>query len=202
MSNRISQDRLAKALHDALTWSEFVDRMQVNKDRIEENFRAHQLTASDRAVLSRLPCRLTVLALVHDWCGDVAANLPILARFEEAGYIKLAILEKNPHNTDLGLLYPHRSGEVHIPIYIAYDDQLQEQGHFIERSARLDALMASWTEEFWQKNSQLTRAAEFSQLEESTKTQLLLWLNNRRNEVRDQERSDMAAWLSEGSFKK
>ncbi len=201
MSNRISQERLEKALHDALTWSEFVDRMQVNKERIEDNFRAQQLTASDRALLSRLPCRLTVLALVHDWCGDVAANLPILARFEEAGYIKLAILEKNPHNTDLGLLYPHRSGEVHIPIYIAYDDQLKEQGHFIERSAHLDALMAGWTEEFWQNNPQLTRA-EFSQLEESTKTQLLQWLNTRRNEVRDQERAAMAAWLSEGSSKK
>ena len=195
MKNKIPEERLTKALHEALTWPEFVDKMQVHKELIQQNFLANELTPSDRAILSQLPYKLTVLALVQDWCTDVVANLPILARFEEAGYLRLAILEKNPHNTELGLLYPHRSGEVHIPIYIAYDHQSQELGHFIERSSRLDSWQTSWIEEFWQTHPDFTRTPEFSQLEETTKAQLIQWLVTRRGEVRDREREDMAHWL-------
>jgi hypothetical protein len=197
MPDIIPPQRRERAFAEALSWSDFLERMKVNRATIEANFKAHKILPSELQAFSQPWRPFKVLALVHDWCGDVVANLPIFARLEQAGLLSLSILEKDPHNTDLGLLYPHRSGEVHIPIYIVFNVEGQELGHFIERSPAMDKRLESWIAEFWLKrpgHPQLGKG--FSELDETTRNELLDWITQQRQTVRSVEREEILSWLS------
>ena len=197
MSNRIPPHRLDRAFSTAMSWPDFLERMKVNRSTIEANFQAHKVHPSELQAFTHPLRPLKVLALVHDWCGDVVANLPIFARLEQAGLLSLAILEKNPDNTDLGLLYPHRSGEVHIPIYIVFNAEGHELGHFIERSPAMDERLDQWVGDFWSKRpGHPERAKSFGELGETTRAELLEWLNQQRQTVRTEERQEILGWLA------
>jgi len=171
--------------------------MKVNRDKIDDNFTAQVLSAADLSAVRRPAAPLRILALAHDWCGDVVANLPILARFEEAGLVELSILEKNPDNTDLGDLYPHRSGEVHIPIYIAFSADGRELGHFIERSEAMDKRLGAWIKEFWAARPGHPESGKaFGELSEGVRTELLDWLGTNRRAERETERQEFISWFN------
>ncbi|NNM67325.1 MAG: hypothetical protein HKM06_04855 [Spirochaetales bacterium] len=193
----IPQQRLERAFSEALSWTGFLELMKVNRATIEANFQAHKILPAELQVFSHPLKPFKVLALVHDWCGDVVANLPIFARLEQAGVLSLSILEKNPHNTDLGLLYPHRSGEVHIPIYIVLNAEGRELGHFIERSPAMDKRMEQWIDDFWSRRPGHPESKRgFAELSEATRGELLEWLNQQRQAVRTEERQEILAWLA------
>ena len=197
MEQKIPAARLERAFSEAMTYKGFLDIMKVNRDKIDDNFAAQELSAEDLASVRRPAAPLRILALAHDWCGDVVANLPILARFEEAGLLKLSILEKNPDNTDIGDLYPHRSGEVHIPIYIAFSADGKELGHFIERSEAMDKRLGTWIKEFWAVQPGHPETGKpFGELSEAVRTKLLDWLGSNRRNERETERREFITWFN------
>lgn len=180
-----------------MSFQAFLDIMKVNRKEIQENYEAQHLTAEDMEAVKRPDEPIRILALVHDWCGDVVANLPILARFEEAGLLKLFILEKNPHNRDIGDLYPHYSGEVHIPIYIAFDSEGNELGHFIERTRAMDRKLGGWARAFWAtKEGHPEHGKPYGQLSEAMKDELHGWLARERQKERDTERREFIDWFN------
>lgn len=197
MQNRITPARLKRAFDESMTFQDFLGIMKVNRGTIEDNYAAHRLSESDLALVRQPAAPLRILALVHDWCGDVVANLPILARFEERGLVELCILEKNPQNTDLGALYPHPSGEVHIPIYIAFDAEGMELGHFIERSEAMNTRLGSWIKDFWAARPGHPESGKgFDELSEKTRTELLGWIGRQRSAVRAEERREFIDWFN------
>jgi hypothetical protein len=58
--------------------------------------------------------------------------------FYLADRIRLRILLHDPANRDLAALFPHADGDVHITIYLFFDREGRELGHFIERTPELD----------------------------------------------------------------
>jgi hypothetical protein len=140
----ISRERLSSAL----TAQQYVESMDTNRELFEENAAATVLTAGERGFFAALPAPLDVLVLTEDWCGDSAANLPIVARLaQETGGLTLHILRREG-NEDISDRYQLDDGRNHIPTYIVLDAELNEIGHFIERPAavteKLDAFKASW----------------------------------------------------------
>ncbi len=197
MSTKVSAARLDRAFNDAMNFKAFLDIMKVNRKEIAENYAAQHLTAADMEAVRRPDAPIRILALVHDWCGDVVANLPILARFEEAGLIELSILEKNPNNTDIGDLYPHWSGEIHIPIYIAFDSDRNELGHFIERTRAMDRKLGAWVRAFWSaREGHPEFKKPYDELSEGTRKELHDWINRERQKERDEERREFIAWFN------
>ncbi|HUX13973.1 MAG TPA: thioredoxin family protein [Spirochaetia bacterium] len=197
MSTKVSAARLDRAFNEAISFQAFLDTMKVNRKEIEENFAAQQLSGAEMETVRRPDAPIRILALVHDWCLDVVANLPILARFEEAGLIKLSILEKNPNNTDIGDLYPHWSGEIHIPIYIAFDSDGNELGHFIERTRAMDRKLGAWVRAFWStKEGHPEFKKPYGELSDGMQNELHTWIAREREKERDEERREFIEWFN------
>jgi hypothetical protein len=137
----LTVERRDRAFREAMTWQDFLGTVQTHRAATEANYAAYELEAADRAITDRWP-ELDVLAITMDWCGDSVANLPLFAKLERiTGRIKLRILLRDPANQDLAALYPHPDGDVHIPIYILFDREGRELGHFIERTPELDVVL-------------------------------------------------------------
>jgi len=195
---KLSPNRRDRAFLEAMTWPQFLDRMALNRATIETNYAGYTLTDADRAVLDRLPDVTDVLVLAHDWCGDVVANLPLFAKIEaETGKLRLHIVPKDPGNVDIGALYPHADGDIHIPIYIFFDSAGDEKGHLIERTPALDRLLGQWVRGFWDAHPEFEgRDQEFSSLEPAVKNALLAHLTAERQKVRDLEKSTILDMLA------
>ena len=171
--------------------------MAVNRPAIEANYAGYQLSPADKEFLSTLPGVTDVLVLAHDWCGDVIANLPLFAKIEaETGKLKLYIVPKDPDNVDIGRLYPHADGDVHIPIYVFFDAQGREKGHFIERTNELTKEVGRIVAEFWAQHPHFEgKGQEFSSLTPEVKTALLETLTKERQKVRELEKQTLLAML-------
>ena len=74
------------------------------------------------------------MAVVEDWCGDVVANLPVVARLaQEVGpALELRCFIKD-ENRDLIDLYLNRGRFESIPVFAFFDEDWREVGVFIER---------------------------------------------------------------------
>jgi Thioredoxin len=187
---KLTSERRERAFHEALTWHQFLETMKVNRNTIEANYAGFQLTASDLAFLNGLPGVTDVLVLAHDWCGDVVANLPLFAKIEaETGKLRLHIVPKDPDNVDIGKIYPHPDGDVHIPIYVFFDAQGREKGHFIERTTEMTDRIGLWILQFWKSHPEWKgQGKDFSTLLPEVKQALLDKLGAERPQVRDLEK--------------
>src|SRR5439155_19856597 len=63
-----------------MTYDDFKAQMTRNRQRIEENERRVDISPNDLAAFRGLPKPIHTLVLAEAWCGDVIANLPVLAR--------------------------------------------------------------------------------------------------------------------------
>ena len=161
----LSQERRERAYREAVDYRTFIEEAQVNKQTLAYNYEAYKLEPQEIEFLTRLDEPVDVLALAHDWCGDVVANLPLLAKLEaETGKLKLRILPRDPDNTDIAALYLHADGKSHIPAYIFFNQAGEELGVFIERADEITALLGEWREQFWTHHPDWTAGASRSEL--------------------------------------
>jgi len=145
----ISRDQFAKGI----TIDVFVDQMEVNKDKFLENIEAFTVTDEDRAFFTDHP--VSIAAFGEDWCTDVIQFLPVVAKIaREVPSVTLSVFERDDN---LALMEPYyKEGKYHsIPVFVLYDADWNELGHFIERPAAVTAQMAVETRRFAQENPQL-----------------------------------------------
>lgn len=120
---------------------DYKEQMTRNRDRLEENEGSVRLDPDDLAFFAGLPQPLNVLVLAEDWCGDVIANLPVLARLaEESGRLNLGIFLRD-QNLDLMDQYLKDGQHRSIPVFVFFDQDFRELGHWIERPARISELL-------------------------------------------------------------
>ncbi|HEX8034900.1 MAG TPA: thioredoxin family protein [Ktedonobacterales bacterium] len=127
-----------------LTYDQFKAQMTRNQERFEANERLVTFDPEDLATFKALPQRLNVLVLAEDWCGDVIDNLPVLGRLAtESGKLNVRIFLRD-QNLDIMDQYLKDGQFRSIPVFVVFDHQLKELGHFIERpesvTQRRDAL--------------------------------------------------------------
>lgn len=134
----------AERFEQGLTYDQFKAQMTRNQERFEANERLVTFDTEDLATFKGLPQTLNVLVLAEDWCGDVIDNLPVLGRLAaESGKLNVRVFLRD-QNLDLMDQYLKEGQFRSIPVFVVFDEQFTELGHFIERPAsvteRRDAL--------------------------------------------------------------
>lgn len=135
-----------------LTYEQFKAGMTRNRDRLEAAERGFTPSESERAAFRALPKTLNVLAIGEDWCGDVIANLPILASLAaDSGKLNVRVFLRD-QNLDLIDQYLKEGKYRSIPVFVFFDESFQELGHFIERPASVTELRAKKRLELYAQN--------------------------------------------------
>lgn len=130
--NPITVDRFKKGK----TFQEYLDSGIRNRELFEQNYNDLQLTAEQTAELKELASKPNgpdhMVVIGEDWCPDVYRGLGTAQRIAEAAGIELRFFERD-QNKDM--IQPYlKNGEFEsIPVYVIYDRNHQELGHFIER---------------------------------------------------------------------
>lgn len=125
-----------------LTYTEYKSQMTRNLDRLENTEKTVELAAEDVAFFAQLPQPLHVLGIVEEWCGDVLNNLPVVARLaDESGKLDLRLFLRD-QNLDLIDQYLNQGQFRSIPVFVLFDQNFNELGHWIERPALLNELLA------------------------------------------------------------
>ncbi len=120
-----------------LRYDEYKAQMTRNRERFEANEETVQIAPSDQAFFSELPAALPVLVLAEDWCGDVIANLPVLGSLASAsGKLDIRVF---PRDQNLDIMDQYLKDGLHrsIPVFVVFDAEFRELGHWIERPARM-----------------------------------------------------------------
>lgn len=151
----VTQERFEQGL----TYADFKEQMTRNRERLEATEETVTLDADDVAFFAGLPQPLNVLVLAEDWCGDVIANLPVLARLaEESGALTLRIFLRD-QNLDLMDHYLKDGQFRSIPTFVFFDADFNELGHWIERPARISELQAQMRRELFAQDPVLSAFA-------------------------------------------
>ncbi len=125
-----------------MTYDDFKAQMTRNRERVEENERRVDISPNDLAAFRGLPKPIHTLVLAEDWCGDVIANLPVLARLaQESGKLDVRVFLRD-QNDDIMQGYLNQGQYKSIPVFVFFDGDFREIGHWIERPASVTALRA------------------------------------------------------------
>jgi thiol-disulfide isomerase/thioredoxin len=139
-----------------LTAEQFIERMEVNKERFLENIQANTLSFDDRQFFNSHP--VSIAAIGEDWCTDVVQFLPVVIKLaEEVPAVTLRIFERD-ENLDIMDMYLKEGKYQSIPVFVVFDRDWNELGHFIERPAEVTRQMAEETARFAKANPQLEGA--------------------------------------------
>ncbi len=158
--------------NQGMTYDEFKGWMTRNRDRLEGYERNVEIRPEDLAAFTNLPQPLDVLVIGSDWCYDVLTNLPVLGRLaQESGKLNLRVFDRD-ENSDLRDQYmngPYQS----IPVFVFFDENFNEIGHWIERPKSVTNLRAEKRREVFTTTPEFgSPDAPVDQLSEATRAQL------------------------------
>jgi hypothetical protein len=168
-----------------MTYEAYKAQMTRNREQFERNEQNLELAPDDLAAFKSLP-RLKVLALAEDWCGDVVANLPILGRLaKESGKLDVRVLLRDQEpGTQVMDQYLNQGQFRSIPVFVFFDEDMRELGHWIERPASVTELRAKRRREIFASHPEFgSPDAPIDQLPEETRTRLQQAIAAMREEV-------------------
>lgn len=124
------------------TWDAYMNHIQKNVDRFQDNYAHVELSPDDAAFCARYRRPVNVLVLAEDWCGDVVQNLPPVVRMVElTPTVQMRILKRdeNPDIMDRYLTDGSRS----IPYLVFLDAAFNELAQWGPRPKDCQAIMRS-----------------------------------------------------------
>jgi len=124
---------LADRFAQGMTMSEYLDQMRVNKERFVRFMSEATIEDEDREALRRLGPGLRILVITEDGCGDALYSFPALARLveDEPGVeMRVFLRDKNPDVMDR---YLKRGLYRTIPMFVFFDERMNELARFMER---------------------------------------------------------------------
>jgi hypothetical protein len=129
----VTPERLAQGI----TWQEWMDKIERNKDKFQENYDETTLNADDVAAIKELMAKengpVTVLGLGEPWCTDVVRGMPVMARLAEATGLDLKIFFRDEH-LDIMNEFLYKGEYQSIPVFVFYSKDHEYLGHWMERS--------------------------------------------------------------------
>lgn len=183
-----------------MTYEAYKDQMTRNRERFEENERTVKLAEDDLAYFRNLPQPLNVLALAEDWCGDVINNLPVLGRLAaESGTLKLRIFLRD-QNLDIMDQYLNEGVHRSIPVFVFFDQDFRELGHWIERPASIRARQAAMVQELYANDpafAGLAPGGSPAELADEPRNRLMQAFASFRAEVREDSDREVVRELRE-----
>ncbi|HEY7602418.1 MAG TPA: thioredoxin family protein [Methylomirabilota bacterium] len=133
----VTKERFAQGM----TFQQYLDQMTTNKDKFLEQLGAVHVAPEDRAVMTGRRGKLNVLVLTEDWCGDALTNFPVLARMVEgASNVEMRVFLRD-QNSDLMDQYLNRGIFRSIPVFVFFDERMNELARFIERPPKITEYM-------------------------------------------------------------
>ena len=130
----ITRERFAKGK----TYGEYIESGIRNREQFDDNYGSLAISDEQQAALSELagqpngPDHMVIIG--EDWCPDVYRGMPVGVRIAEALGIEVRIFERD-ENKDMIAEYLKDGEFESIPVYIFYNAEHMELGHFIERPA-------------------------------------------------------------------
>ena len=114
-----------------LTFAQYLAQMRTNKERFEKRMADAELTPADReAIRGR---KLKILVITEDWCGDALVGFPALARLvDDAPNVDMRVFLRDA-NPDVMDQYLKRGLYRTIPVFVFFDEQMNELARFMER---------------------------------------------------------------------
>lgn len=135
---------------NGLTWESYLDSMQEHAQttrRLYERARVDAPTVERFARLAeRLGGELSISAMTHDWCGDSAVVLPIVARLASsvpAIRFRVLIGSSVPAVRDAYIA----DGFESIPLLSFFDASWDEKGRWMERPKSANDRVEKWVAE-------------------------------------------------------
>ena len=164
-----------------ITYDEFKAAMTRNQERFAENESRVALDPETVRTFKSLPKPLRVLVLAEDWCGDVVANLPVLGRLDkEVPALDVRIFYRD-QNLDLMERWLNQGKYQSIPVFVFFDENFRELGHWIERPASVTERRAAERKKIFAAHPEFgSPDAPVDQLPEDVRTRLQAELQKMR----------------------
>ncbi len=159
----VTQERF----NQGMTYQQYVEQMTQNKERFLENYEKAVIAPEDAAHFAGLSEPINMLVIAEDWCGDVIAGLPVLGKILDHSGNNLNVrVFLRDQNEDIMNLYLKEGKYKSIPVFVAYDQHMNELGHFIERPSVQTDESTAFRSEFFSSHPELNTApgTEFSDL--------------------------------------
>jgi len=132
--NPITRERFAKGK----TWQQYLDSGIRNRELFEDNYGGLRITPEQEKKLKALAAKANgpdhVVVIGEDWCPDVYRGTGIAQRIAEAMGIEFRFFERD-QNKDMIQPYLKDGQFESIPVFVFFDKEHRELGHFIERPA-------------------------------------------------------------------
>ena len=176
----LDQERWGKGL----TYDGFKAAMTRNEERFAQNESRVVLDPETVRTFKGLPQPLRVLVLAEDWCGDVVANLPILGRLlKEEPPLDVRIFPRD-ENLDLMERWLNQGKYQSIPVFVFFDQNFRELGHWIERPASVTERRAQERKRIFAAHPEFGSAdASPDQLPDDVRTRLQAELQKMRDDM-------------------
>lgn len=167
-----------------VTYDQFKAAMTRNQERFAQNESRVVLNAETVRTFKSLPQRLRVLVLAEDWCGDVVANLPILGRLaKEVPTLDVRVFYRD-QNLDLIERWLNQGKYQSIPVFVFFDQDFRELGHWIERPASVTERRAAERKRIFAAHPEFGAPdAPVDQLPEDVRTRLQAELQKMREDT-------------------
>ncbi|MBI5284451.1 MAG: thioredoxin family protein [Chloroflexi bacterium] len=119
-----------------LTYAAYLQAIERNQKRFEENYDATTVSAEDTAALKELMAKrggpAKIMVIGEDWCPDVFRGLPVFQRMAEATGMELRVFMRD-QNKDLIEEFLKGGEHESIPVAVFYTKDLDYICHFTER---------------------------------------------------------------------
>lgn len=138
----ISRERFDQGM----TPEQYKAQMTQNQEKFIANEANVSLRPADLAFFKALPEPINALILTEDWCGDALVNVPVLmAIAQQTGKLNLRFFLRDK-NLDLADQYLKEGKYRSVPVFVFFDHDMRELGHFIERPAQATVEMQAATD--------------------------------------------------------
>lgn len=166
------------------TYQQYKEQMTRNRERFDEVEKQIKVTPEQVAAFKKLSKPLNVLVLAEDWCGDVIANVPILGKLaDESGKLNVRVFLRD-QNDDLTQQWLNKGEFKSIPVFVFFDENFNELGHFIERPDSVTNARAEKRKEIFAAHPEFgDPSAPPDKLPEDVRGQLTQALTTMRDEL-------------------
>ncbi len=121
----------AERFAQGMTFPEYLAQMRTNKDRFAKRLAETEISSDDREAMRART--LKILVITEDWCGDALVSFPGLAKLAEGVpgvEMRVFLRDANPDVMDQ---YLKRGLYRTIPVFVVFDEHMNEVARFMER---------------------------------------------------------------------
>ncbi len=168
------------------TWTDYMASIKANKARFQQFYDTFKVDPESVEFFKAFNARkgpVKVVVIGEDWCPDVVRGIPVAVRLAEAAGFDLRIFPRDS-NLDLMNEYLWRHQYQSIPVFVFFDKDWKELGHWIERPAIGYKYMADVRQEL--ESSNQTEEQIAAAMRERRASQQELWMKETIRELKEQ----------------